>query len=139
MNITEKARSAAKRVSATYTCVVASCMTTMMTFAADGKLPTYTPGDVGEDTFGSMGTTLIQLINSAAKMLRGFIIPLASVAALAAIVMMYLPGMSSKVTDRCKTVVWSCIATIVIAAALGGIFKLASSVGENINGAIPTV
>lgn len=140
MNITKKIRGAAKSVSATYACVAASCMTTMMALATgSGNLPTYNPGDTGADTFGGMGKTLIQLINSAAKMLRGFIIPLASVAALAAIVMMYLPGMSSKVTDRCKTVIWSCIATIVVAAALGGIFKLASSVGQNINGSIPTV
>lgn len=141
MNIIEKTRNVAKKVSASYACVAASCMTTMMAFAAgtDGNLPTYNPGDTGADTFSGMGSTLIQLINSAAKMLRGFIIPLASVAALAAIVMMYLPGMSSKVTDRCKTVIWSCIATIAIAAALGGIFKLAASVGQNINGSIPTV
>lgn len=140
MNMIKKNRTIAKRAMAAYTGVYTTCVMTMMAFAGTkGSLPDYDPSNVGKDTFSGMSTTLIQLINSAAQMLRSFIIPLASVAALAAIVMMYLPGMSSKVTDRCKTVIWACIATIVIAAALGGIFKLAASVGENINAAVPTV
>ena len=67
--------------------------------------------------------------SSAIQMLQAFVVPLATIACLCAILVMYLPGMSNKTTDKCKTVIWSCIATVVIASALGAIFSLAQDIG----------
>lgn len=120
-----KLRNVAKNVSATFAGTYAACYTTMCTLAANNA-------GTGSGTFSGMQTTITEVINSAIAMLKAFIIPLATVACLVAILMMYLPGMSTKVTDRCKTVIWSCIATVVVAYALGGIFTLAQTIGQKI-------
>ena len=84
--------------------------------------------------FDGMQTSLLNVINSAQTMLYSFVIPLAVVAALCSILIMYLPGMSSKTTDKCKSVLWACVATVAIAYALKGIFAIAQNVGNTISG-----
>lgn len=116
-----KALAAGKKVSALYASTFAMCMSTMMAMAA------------GADPFGNMTTQIGGVIASALSMLKSFIVPLATVACLCAILLMYLPGMSSKTTDRCKSVIWACIATVVVAFALDGIFALAQNIGQNIH------
>ena len=116
-------RKVRNNVAAVYASTFAACLTTMNAFAA---------GEVSNDVFGGMKNTISQVINSAISMLQAFVIPLATVACLCAILIMYLPGMSTKTTDRCKTVIWSCIATVVIAFALGAILNLAKTIGSSI-------
>lgn len=86
-------------------------------------------GFTADGTFDNMKTTIGQVIASAFSMLQAFVIPLATVACLCAILVMYLPGMSNKTTDKCKTVIWSCIATVIVAFALSSIFNLAKTIG----------
>lgn len=123
--ISTRIRKVRNNVAAVYASTFAACLTTMNAFAA---------GEVGNDNdvFGGMKNTISQVINSAISMLQAFVIPLATVACLCAILIMYLPGMSTKTTDRCKTVIWSCIATVVIAFALGAILNLAKTIGSSI-------
>ena len=121
--ISTRIRKVRNNVAAVYASTFAACLTTMNAFAA---------GEVGNDVFGGMNNTISQVINSAISMLQAFVIPLATVACLCAILIMYLPGMSTKTTDRCKTVIWSCIATVVIAFALGAILNLAKTIGSSI-------
>lgn len=116
-----KALAAGKKVSVLYASTFAMCMSTMMAMAT------------GADPFGNMTTQIGNVIASALSMLKSFIVPLATVACLCAILLMYLPGMSSKTTDRCKSVIWACIATVVVAFALDGIFALAQNIGQNIH------
>ena len=121
--ISTRIRKVRNNVAAVYASTFAACLTTMNAFAEEG---------VGSDVFGSMKDTIGNVISSAISMLQSFVIPLATVACLCAILVMYLPGMSTKTTDRCKTVIWSCIATVVIAFALGAILKLAKTIGGSI-------
>lgn len=121
--ISTRIRKVRNNVAAVYASTFAACLTTMNAFAA---------GEVGNDVFGGMKNTISQVINSAISMLQAFVIPLATVACLCAILIMYLPGMSTKTTDRCKTVIWSCIATVIIAFALGAILNLAKTIGGSI-------
>lgn len=121
--ISTRIRKVRNNVAAVYASTFAACLTTMNAFAEEG---------VGSDVFGSMKDTIGNVISSAISMLQSFVIPLATVACLCAILVMYLPGMSTKTTDRCKTVIWSCIATVVIAFALGAILNLAKTIGGNI-------
>ncbi len=121
--ISTRIRKVRNNVAAVYASTFAACLTTMNAFAEEG---------VGSDVFGSMKDTIGNVISSAISMLQSFVIPLATVACLCAILVMYLPGMSTKTTDRCKTVIWSCIATVVIAFALGAILNLAKTIGGSI-------
>lgn len=121
--ISTRIRKVRNNVAAVYASTFAACLTTMNAFAEEG---------VGSDVFGSMKDTIGNVISSAVSMLQSFVIPLATVACLCAILVMYLPGMSTKTTDRCKTVIWSCIATVVIAFALGAILNLAKTIGGSI-------
>lgn len=121
--ISTRIRKVRNNVAAVYASTFAACLTTMNAFAEEG---------VGSDVFGSMKDTIGNVISSAISMLQSFVIPLATVACLCAILVMYLPGMSTKTTDRCKTVIWSCIATVVIAFALGAILNLAKIIGGSI-------
>lgn len=121
--ISTRIRKVRNNVAAVYASTFAACLTTMNAFAEEG---------VGSDVFGSMKDTIGNVISSAISMLQSFVIPLATVACLCAILIMYLPGMSTKTTDRCKTVIWSCIATVVIAFALGAILNLAKTIGGSI-------
>ena len=121
--ISTRIRKVRNNVAAVYASTFAACLTTMNAFAEEG---------VGSDVFGSMKDTIGNVISSAISMLQSFVIPLATVACLCAILVMYLPGMSTKTTDRCKTVIWSCIATVVIAFALGAILNLAKTIGSSI-------
>ena len=121
--ISTRIRKVRNNVAAVYASTFAACLTTMNAFAEEG---------VGSDVFGSMKDTIGNVISSAISMLHSFVIPLATVACLCAILVMYLPGMSTKTTDRCKTVIWSCIATVVIAFALGAILNLAKTIGGSI-------
>lgn len=121
--ISTRIRKVRNNVAAVYASTFAACLTTMNAFAEEG---------VGSDVFGSMKGTIGNVISSAVSMLQSFVIPLATVACLCAILVMYLPGMSTKTTDRCKTVIWSCIATVVIAFALGAILNLAKTIGGSI-------
>lgn len=121
--ISTRIRKVRNNVAAVYASTFAACLTTMNAFAEEG---------VGSDVFGSMKNTIGNVISSAISMLQSFVIPLATVACLCAILVMYLPGMSTKTTDRCKTVIWSCIATVVIAFALGAILNLAKTIGGSI-------
>lgn len=126
-----KALAAGKKVSALFAGTFAMCMSTMMALATTGSpagAATYTD----DGTFTNMGATIGGVIASALNMLRSFIVPLAAVACLCSILLMYLPGMSSKTTDRCKSVIWACIATVGIAYALDGIFRLAGNIGGKI-------
>lgn len=115
-----KALAAGKKVSALYASTLAMCMSTMMAMAT------------GADPFGGMSTQIGNVIQSAVNMLTSFIVPLATAACLCSILMMYLPGMSSRTTDRCKSVIWACIATVAIAYALKAIFALAQNIGTGI-------
>lgn len=126
-----KIKKVARNVSATYSMMFANCLTVMMALAADDK-----KADTTSTAFDSVGTKLVGLAESAITMLTNLIIPMASVAALCSIILMYLPGMSSRVTDRCKTVIWSCIATVVIAFAIKGVLTLARNIGDEINGVV---
>lgn len=121
--ISTRIRKVRNNVAAVYASTFAACLTTMNAFAEEG---------VGSDVFGSMKDTIGNVISSAISMLQSFVIPLATIACLCAILVMYLPGMSTKTTDRCKTVIWSCIATVVIAFALGAILNLAKTIGGSI-------
>lgn len=120
IKFSEKARGVAAKVSAMYAAMYAACFCTLTAMAT------------GTGVFDGMQTTVNDVITSAIGMLKSFIIPLATVACLCAIILMYLPGMSSKTTDRCKSVIWACIATVVVAYALGGIFTLAENLGTSI-------
>lgn len=129
--LTTKIRGIGKNVAAIYASTFASCLMTMTALAEDGGSSTI--GDFTADsTFDNMKTTVGQIIASAFSMLQSFVIPLAAVACLCAILIMYLPGMSNKTTDKCKTVIWSCIATVVVAFALTNIFKLAQTIGSKL-------
>lgn len=121
---TTKVRNVGKNVMAVYSTTLASCLMTMYALA-ESTDETF----VSDGTFEGMKKTIGGVIASAIEMLQAFIVPLATIACLCAILVMYLPGMSNKTTDKCKTVIWSCIATVVIASALNAIFKLAQSVG----------
>lgn len=122
--ISTRIRKVRNNVAAVYASTFAACLTTMNAFAA----PQFT----SDGTFDKMKQTVGGVIASAIDMLQAFVIPLATVACLCAILVMYLPGMSTKTTDRCKTVIWSCIATVVVAFALGAILGLAKTIGNNI-------
>lgn len=120
IKFSNKVLGAVKKAQAVYMAVFAMCLCTMTAMATGG------------DIFAGMTTTVGSVIASAIAMLRSFVVPLATVACLCAIILMYLPGMSSKTTDKCKSVIWACIATVVIAYALTGIFSLAEKVGTSI-------
>lgn len=125
--LTTQVRKVGKNVMAVYSSTLASCIMTMVALAdEDGS----SIGDFTADsTFDNMKNTIGQVIASAFSMLQAFVIPLATVACLCAILVMYLPGMSNKTTDKCKTVIWSCIATVIVAFALSSIFNLAKAIG----------
>lgn len=123
--LTTKVRSIGKNVAAVYTTTLASCLMTMTAMAEDGSIGGFS----SDGTFDNMKSTIGQVIASAFNMLQAFVIPLATVACLCAILVMYLPGMSNKTTDKCKTLIWSCIATVVVAFALSSIFNLAKTIG----------
>lgn len=122
--LTTKVRNVGKNVAAVYATTLASCIMTMNALANSA-----TGGFTPDSTFDSMKNTIGGVIASAIQMLQSFVVPLATLACLCAILVMYLPGMSNKTTDKCKTVIWSCIATVVIAFALGAIFSLAKDIG----------
>ena len=122
--LTTKVRNVGKNVAAVYATTLASCIMTMNALANNA-----TGGFTPDATFDPMKNTIGGVIASAIQMLQAFVVPLATIACLCAILVMYLPGMSNKTTDKCKTVIWSCIATVVIASALGAIFSLAQDIG----------
>lgn len=124
--ISTRIRKVRNNVAAVYASTLVACMTTMNAFAAN------TPTFNSDGTFNNMRDKIGGIIASAVDMLRAFVVPLATVACLCAILIMYLPGMSTKTTDRCKTVIWSCIATVVIAFALSAILTLAGNIGGNL-------
>lgn len=126
--VTTKVRNVGKNVMAVYTATLASCMMTMSAMAEND----VTGGFTADNTFDNMKNAIGSVIASAIGMLQAFVVPLATVACLCAILVMYLPGMSNKTTDRCKTVIWSCIATVLVAFALGAIFALAQSIGAKL-------
>lgn len=124
--LTTQVRKVGKNVMAVYSSTLASCIMTMVALAdEDSSIGGFT----ADSTFDSMKNTIGQVIASAFSMLQAFVIPLATVACLCAILVMYLPGMSNKTTDKCKTVIWSCIATVIVAFALSSIFNLAKTIG----------
>lgn len=125
--LTTKVRDVSKNVAAVYSSTLASCIMTMTAMAEDSG--NSIGGFTADGTFDNMKNTIGQVIASAFSMLQAFVIPLATVACLCAILVMYLPGMSNKTTDKCKTVIWSCIATVIVAFALSSIFNLAKTIG----------
>lgn len=82
--------------------------------------------------FSGANTAISDIVGYAKDMMLGLIIPLAALACLIAVAVMYLPGQSSKVTEKCKSVIWSCIATVALSYALTGIFNIAKTIGESI-------
>lgn len=130
--LTTKVRTIGKNVAAVYASTFASCLTTMTAMAQNGQADTSIGGFTSDGTFDGMKSTIGNIIASAYNMLQSFVVPLAAVACLCAILIMYLPGMSNKTTDKCKTVIWSCIATVVIAFALKNVFTLAQSIGSKL-------
>lgn len=80
--------------------------------------------------FNGIQSSLYGVMQGAISMLQSFIIPMATIACIVAILMMYMPGMSTKTTDRCKSVIWGCIGTVVVAFGLNAIFTLGKSIGE---------
>lgn len=125
--LTTQVRKVGKNVMAVYSSTLASCIMTMVALADESG--SSIGGFTADSTFDNMKNTIGQVIASAFSMLQAFVIPLATVACLCAILVMYLPGMSNKTTDKCKTVIWSCIATVIVAFALSSIFNLAKTIG----------
>lgn len=130
--LTTQVRKVGKNVMAVYSSTLASCIMTMTALAEEAESTGDIGGFTGDSTFDGMKTTIGQVIASAFNMLQAFVIPLATVACLCAILVMYLPGMSNKTTDKCKTVIWSCIATVIVAFALTSIFDLAKDIGSKL-------
>lgn len=132
--LTTQVRKVGKNVMAVYSSTLASCIMTMVALADEDTGDGLGSGSgiggfTADSTFDNMKNTIGQVIASAFSMLQAFVIPLATVACLCAILVMYLPGMSNKTTDKCKTVIWSCIATVIVAFALSSIFNLAKTIG----------
>lgn len=85
-----------------------------------------------DNPFAGANTAITEIVGYAKDMMLGLVTPLAALACLVAICVMYLPGQSTKTVDRCKSVIWTCIATVVLSYALTGIFNIAKTIGQSI-------
>lgn len=108
-----------KGVLASVSATIAMAQVSMMAMAAGNP-------------FQGANAAITEIVGYAKDMMLGLVTPLAALACLVAICVMYLPGQSTKTVDRCKSVIWTCIATVVLSYALTGIFNIAKSIGQSI-------
>lgn len=116
-------KTGAKSLSALFMGTYMTCLSVMYSFA--------------DNPFDTVEKSLSEVIEGAITTLTNLVVPLATVAALVAIVVQFLPGISTKATERCKTVIWSCIGTVAVAYALKAIFALAKSIGQSVSAGSP--
>lgn len=64
--------------------------------------------------------------------LKKLINPLGIIAILVSVIMMFLPGQSSKNVEKLKAVIWAVVGTVILVNALDGILNLSTSLGQQI-------